>query len=160
MLWKLVMVFIVVSCHSSARSKRISYVRGNKLCRVLLQEIKSTYFLNLLGEGSAEHEGLPLWDVRHGGVLHYMLDVGHEAHVQHLVRFVQHDEPNGVERNAASVQDVLEATHCGYENVTSSLWDKNIKAYIEKWDYIVGISVDFQCKLLSWPRCYPPFVGL
>lgn len=50
-----------------------------------------------------------------------MLDVGHEAHVQHLVRLVQHDEPNGVERNAASVQDVLEATHCGYENVTSSL---------------------------------------
>ena len=52
------------------------------------QPLVPTY-LDLLGEGGAEHHGLTQALGGHGVLLHDAPDLGLEAHVEHAVRLVQ-----------------------------------------------------------------------
>ena len=45
--------------------------------------------MDLLGEGSREHEGLPVWDLRHVVLLDDASYLRLETHVKHTVGFVQ-----------------------------------------------------------------------
>ncbi|MNX97885.1 hypothetical protein D3C86_1302680 [compost metagenome] len=61
--------------------------------------------LDLLGHGRREDQGLlPL-----GQVPHQLLDVAPEAHVEHLVGLVEHQDPDPAEVQGAALQQVLEA---------------------------------------------------
>ena len=67
--------------------------------QVVLLQVLARHLLHLCREGGAEHERLPLGLVRQAVVLHQLLDVRREAHVEHAVRLVQHQVAALAQRN-------------------------------------------------------------
>ena len=60
--------------------------------------------LDLGGEGGREHQCLP--KLGHGVVIHAVLDLGHEAHVEHPVGLVQHQELDVLEGDPPSLHEI------------------------------------------------------
>ncbi len=51
------------------------------------------------------------------GQPHDPVDRRAEAHVEHPIRLVENEEPDGVESDGAALHEVLEATGCGHQDV-------------------------------------------
>lgn len=55
----------------------------------------------------------------HGGVLHHLLDAGHEAHVQHAVSLVQNHETDALEGHPVAVHEVVQPTGSRHQDVAA-----------------------------------------
>src|SRR5471030_722249 len=69
--------------------------------------------LDLGRHGGREKQGLA--DLRQGG--DDALDVGNEAHVEHAIGFVDHQDLDVVQENAAALEMVEQTTGCGDQHV-------------------------------------------
>ena len=77
-------------------------------------------YLDLFGEGSREHHGLPaVVGDGHVVLLHDAADLGLEAHVQHPVGLVQAEELAALEADLAPLQEVHQAAGRGDEQVAA-----------------------------------------
>ncbi len=73
--------------------------------------------LDALGVGGREQQRLPL----RGAVARHLHDVVMEAHVQHAVGFVQHQDGQGVERQIPALQVVQDAPRRAHHDVRAML---------------------------------------
>ena len=97
---------------------RVEGAKAHLQEQVVLQELLGEP-PDLRGEGGGEHEGLAVAPPGHAGVLHHPPDVRHEAHVQHPVRLVQHEELDGVELDVAALGEVEEPAGRGHQHVAA-----------------------------------------
>ena len=70
---------------------------------------------DFLGVGRGEHEVLPLCRQE----LEHALDVGNEAHVEHAIGFVQHEDLDCAQIYSALLAEIQQATRRGHEDVAA-----------------------------------------
>mmetsp|Transcript_24080 Transcript_24080/g.52123 ORF Transcript_24080/g.52123 Transcript_24080/m.52123 type:complete len:251 (-) Transcript_24080:57-809(-) len=85
---------------------------------ILLHEI-ARQSLDLHGEGGGEHESLPL--PRHSLLLHDFADLRLEAHVEHSVRLVQHQEAHDLQPHPAPLDEVHQPARGGHQDVGAAV---------------------------------------
>lgn len=71
-------------------------------------------YLDLLGEGSAEHHGLTDAFRGHGVLLHDASDLGLKTHVQHPVSLIQHQVTNRETGSGIGCRPVFPSETHGY----------------------------------------------
>uniref|UniRef100_A0A182QW56 Uncharacterized protein n=1 Tax=Anopheles farauti TaxID=69004 RepID=A0A182QW56_9DIPT len=77
--------------------------------------------LDRFREGGGEHERLTFARHRHAAFLDDAPNLRLEAHVQHTIGFVQHEEANVVQPDLATSNHVLQATGCGHNQMATAL---------------------------------------
>uniref|UniRef100_A0A8W7PSX2 Uncharacterized protein n=1 Tax=Anopheles coluzzii TaxID=1518534 RepID=A0A8W7PSX2_ANOCL len=87
---------------------------------VAVQEV-ARQLLDRLREGGGEHERLPFARHRHAALLDDAPDLRLEAHVQHAVGFVQHQEADVVQPDLAAPDHVLQPTGRRHDQVAAAL---------------------------------------
>ena len=93
-------------------------VRDEERTTVPVEKVRGEA-LYLLRKGGREHERLAL--PRHALLLDDAADLRLEAHVQHAVGLVQHEEPDALEIDPTALDQVHEATGGGDEEVAATL---------------------------------------
>mmetsp|Transcript_4307 Transcript_4307/g.10587 ORF Transcript_4307/g.10587 Transcript_4307/m.10587 type:complete len:211 (-) Transcript_4307:429-1061(-) len=116
-------------CHSFLILGNLQEVLGNQLShrsdatdaqeKIVVQE-RGSQILDLLREGSTEHEGSALASDRHIFTLHNSTDLGFETHIQHTVCLVQYQKRNVAQRTATTLQDIDQTTRSRDQDITGT----------------------------------------
>ena len=105
-------------------------------------------------QGGREQHGLALF----GGLVQESTDGRHEAHVSHAVGFVEHYLGNCIEFQGSLVEEVLEATGAGHENLHAvtqclELWAITDAAVDSADAHLSGEGPEFDADLLGELPC-------
>lgn len=94
---------------------------------VVLEESPGEH-LNLLGEGSGEHERLPVVNARHVDTLDNLPDLRLETHIQHSVGLVKDKVLDVGETDLAPVDEVDQSTGSSGKEITTSVKSPDLGA--------------------------------
>merc|ERR1719402_1088804 len=105
--------------HVATSTSNKSYSNEEIVVQKLLSRL-----LHFVREGGREHQGLTLALrrlLRHVRVLHHLLNLRHEAHVQHPVCFIKDQELAVAQRDSTLLHKIQQPARCGYKNIAAPL---------------------------------------